>query len=668
MNVSPDYHNKKMNMKNKYQKYKKLLLISSFILFSMIRVPTSWAHSPENDEPEYQLDDVFYDIVRDDQRQALQGFLQKRRNHPDREITREEEMIQLQRIFDREQIQEYMNILDRRGQAALFQNQDVFNYIDTTFLGDCSFRFYPELATGNDNESCPENYTGDSAEVIDEDDPCADSTSPVAPGEEVDCPELPTDDDTDELTEGPCDFLIGLDEAQIQLLPFTDTDGDGISDVDECLGEETNPGDPDSDNDFCSDNFEIAMGMDPNNPDTDGDGWHDCSNTIWILKLLSIEVVDARREINGDDLYIISDGVRFPQNEWNGAHIHIDEGDTHTFDEELSVATRVLDGGESYELTPIEIIMMEHGDSAFDNSVTHLWHLDRELATTNIQLSNFEDNDIIERTFSGGSWPNRFEYTVRFLVRKGHWIDPSPTSANADLDTDAILDGEEFKLARRFGGTAMPTRPDIFLEIDHMPRMNMTEWPIYMARTEYHRFGIAFNAFLDDEISDSWCMNRTVHMNTFLNDFNTDNNLHFYDALFDHRIGPVHYGLVVHKFWRDDIAGLSLDNMIIMNRKSGSSINNRAHVLIHEMGHQIGLNDTSFEGVDEYWNLSYDSSMNYAFTFKSVKYSDDASNTFDFDDWEFVRDNLDFKRFSDFGARENEFTDWSNPDVCNAYN
>lgn len=54
---------------------------------------------------------------------------------------------------------------------------------------------------------------------------------------------------------------------------FTDTDGDGLSDVSETNIHLTDPNDPDSDDDGVSDGAEVAAGTDPNSPpDSDGDG------------------------------------------------------------------------------------------------------------------------------------------------------------------------------------------------------------------------------------------------------------------------------------------------------------------------------------------------------------------------------------------------------------
>lgn len=71
----------------------------------------------------------------------------------------------------------------------------------------------------------------------------------------------------------PCAGMEGLEKKQILAL-FGDTDGDGLSDIDEAaLG--TDPLNPDTDGDGLSDGDELRRGTNPLNPDTDGDGLTD---------------------------------------------------------------------------------------------------------------------------------------------------------------------------------------------------------------------------------------------------------------------------------------------------------------------------------------------------------------------------------------------------------
>lgn len=79
----------------------------------------------------------------------------------------------------------------------------------------------------------------------------------------------PTADPTD--TDG--DGLSDVDEAALGTDPaVTDTDDDGISDGDEVHVHKTDPLNSDTDADNFYDGGELVRGTDPNNPDSDGDG------------------------------------------------------------------------------------------------------------------------------------------------------------------------------------------------------------------------------------------------------------------------------------------------------------------------------------------------------------------------------------------------------------
>jgi alpha-tubulin suppressor-like RCC1 family protein len=54
-----------------------------------------------------------------------------------------------------------------------------------------------------------------------------------------------------------------------------DPDQDGLSNYQEIVVHETNPDDPDTDNDGLNDGVEVAAGLNPKNPDTDNDGLND---------------------------------------------------------------------------------------------------------------------------------------------------------------------------------------------------------------------------------------------------------------------------------------------------------------------------------------------------------------------------------------------------------
>lgn len=74
-----------------------------------------------------------------------------------------------------------------------------------------------------------------------------------------------TDEDFDE------DGLTNIEEYERSTNPFVaDTDRDGLSDYDEVYNYNTDPTNPDTDGDKVTDGDEVILGLDPNNPETNG--------------------------------------------------------------------------------------------------------------------------------------------------------------------------------------------------------------------------------------------------------------------------------------------------------------------------------------------------------------------------------------------------------------
>jgi hypothetical protein len=83
---------------------------------------------------------------------------------------------------------------------------------------------------------------------------------------------LPGDSDGDGVSD-ECEELAGTDpfDPYDFLDPNLDSDNDGITDLEEICEYGTNPGYYDSDGDGLPDGWELQYGLDPHNPDTDGD-------------------------------------------------------------------------------------------------------------------------------------------------------------------------------------------------------------------------------------------------------------------------------------------------------------------------------------------------------------------------------------------------------------
>ncbi len=91
--------------------------------------------------------------------------------------------------------------------------------------------------------------------------------------------------------------------------PALDSDCDGIPDDQDSTVDTP----PDSDGDGLPDLFETQTGSDPNDSDSDDDGWADGRNRRSLLVLTRIECDDEDEDIGSDELYLTSEDVRYPQ-------------------------------------------------------------------------------------------------------------------------------------------------------------------------------------------------------------------------------------------------------------------------------------------------------------------------------------------------------------------
>ena len=91
--------------------------------------------------------------------------------------------------------------------------------------------------------------------------------------------------------------------------PTLDSDCDGTPDSSDTTFD--NP--PDSDGDGLPDLFETQTGSNPNDSDSDDDGWADGRNRRSLLVLTRIECDDENEDIGSDELYLNAEDVRYPK-------------------------------------------------------------------------------------------------------------------------------------------------------------------------------------------------------------------------------------------------------------------------------------------------------------------------------------------------------------------
>jgi hypothetical protein len=109
----------------------------------------------------------------------------------------------------------------------------------------------------------------------------------------------------------PCSTTIILLKRAAAIAPdpaTTDSDCDGIPDA----SDPTFDPPVDSDGDGLPDLYETQTGTNPNDPDTDHDGWADGRNRRSYLVLTQIHCIAQQEFVGSDELYLTAEDVRYP--------------------------------------------------------------------------------------------------------------------------------------------------------------------------------------------------------------------------------------------------------------------------------------------------------------------------------------------------------------------
>jgi len=277
-------------------------------------------------------------------------------------------------------------------------------------------------------------------------------------------PDEPAEDSDGDGIPDPREEIIGTDPNN------ADTDGDGIPDGCEDKNRsgrvddgETGPNNPDTDGDGINDGEEDTDGdglpdwyeddSDPNNPDSDGDGWADGpTNVRTFLILLQIECGNEEEDIGEDELFVVVDDVRFPEDT---------DGLDGTWDME--------EGDIIYPMIVVGRRVHSPSQPASYRAVIELWEddwfdwTDDHWQTNTI---NFSESGTVVVQRRDLHWYDDTIYDVTFVAISEYFYDPDPTHANGDIDSDGLLDSDEHELSGNLQGLSDPAFPDIFLEMD----------------------------------------------------------------------------------------------------------------------------------------------------------------------------------------------------------
>ena len=238
--------------------------------------------------------------------------------------------------------------------------------------------------------------------------------------------------------------------------------------------------------------------------------------------------------------------------------------------------------------------------------------------------------------------------------------------AKLDPDKDGIENIEEWETSRWLSD---PYRKDIFIEVDHMAAKNKFSKPYVLPEKSKEMLNTAFARHNIMLHIDDGCMGggEEIPYKERIT-YNETNEIYWryflHNSTQNPRKGIFHYVLLCsysattrggHSFQAWDnldsfvLAVQYIRNWRIKERDREISM---ASLFMHELGHNLGLFEYTFDGIDNescnalwlkgWWvYANYKSCLNYRYSFSLIDYSDGTHGRNDFDDW----DNIDLTFF-----------------------
>lgn len=236
-----------------------------------------------------------------------------------------------------------------------------------------------------------------------------------------------------------------------------DADCDGIADdVDPTFDPP-----PDSDGDGLPDPFETQTGSQPDDSDSDDDGWADGRNRRSYLVLTRIRADDEQEDVGDDEFYITAEDVRYPAARSLDASWPMNDGTERS--PGIVIDVRALPAGTAASFRTR--IRLRESDFTF---------LERP---TDDEFERFELewNEDGTATHTYDSDDARYVLTFRWFTVS--FLDPARDSANSDADRDGHADSTEARLAVQhpsvqpihvpgYDGLSDPQQPELWVEID----------------------------------------------------------------------------------------------------------------------------------------------------------------------------------------------------------
>ncbi len=380
-----------------------------------------------------------------------------------------------------------------------------------------------------------------------------------------------------------------------------DSDCDGIPD------EMDTSFDPpsDSDGDGLPDLYEEQNGTDPDNSDSDGDGWWDgAKNRRTFLVLTQIDCVDEEEDIGSDEIYVVCEDVRVPKD--YALHGVWPMNDGNVINPGVVVDVRV--SGQTGPLNFESRIKLRESDFEILERPTDDTYASFDLAWSG------EEGVYIKTIDGGGTVIDDFEYRLHFQWFTVPFADPDPRpvgGADADSDDDGLSDLLEFQISTQhdalrpsieariasYDGLADPEHREVFVEIDTLGsdhRLRFHAKMMVASQFYYHQISPRFDdGYLGGGDNLAHAPVVGLIANPGVPDLKTDiKPVNFWDE----RLSHYRYALMVDSMPGGRNGRASGSDFVVSRSTLWAQFG--PIVFMHELGHTLGLCHPLFPGVE----------------------------------------------------------------------
>lgn len=424
--------------------------------------------------------------------------------------------------------------------------------------------------------------------------------------------------------------------------PFSsDTDEDGLTDASEIQEYKTDPLNSDTDEDGLDDGAEIKQyETDPIKNDTDEDGLSDGAEAK------QYDTSPTNSDTDDDNL---SDGAEVNEYETNPLKSDTDEDGLNDGEEVTQYGTDPLvedtdedglsDGTEVNEYSTDPADSDTDSDGLEDGPEVNEYNTDpTKFDTDGDKLSDSQE-------IEDGTDPLKVD-TDEDLLDDGEEIELGTNPVEADTSGDGFIDG----IAHR-EDSLDPTRHNIVIQVSYMEGVDVPERELQNMKLAFENApttskngenGINFTIIIDEDPVEH---KQQITLDEYKNSY--------YQSAFESGTGKYHI-LFADEVTssHENVGGVTARNIDGALVADLSSEGHETYATMHELGHQLGLTNQVYAGVDsreDSW-LEYPSVMNYSRpTSWEYTYSDGKG----YNDWEYIEQKLSKNQASSFKLVEN---------------